>query len=184
MLYCVLHSVLAATSLKSIIAKNMQGWFMNYRLAYNIFAAVGLIAIIVFQISMQSFFLFQQSQISIIGGSIIGTAGLLLMGICISKYFKDLSGIFKEKINNGQLIIAGVHQWVRHPLYLGTFIFLWGGWLAYPLLSLLISNIVITIYTIIGIKFEEKKLVKEFGESYRSYQQQVPMILPFRKPQS
>jgi len=51
-----------------------------------------------------------------------------------------------------------------------------------PYLSVLISNLVITLYTMIAIRFEEAKLIKEFGEEYRIYRKQVPMILPgFRK---
>ena len=37
---------------------------------------------------------------------------------------------------------------------------------------------IITIYTLIGLKWEEKKLEREFGEAYRMYKQQVPMIFP------
>ena len=105
------------------------------------------------------------------------------MAICIAKYFKGLSGLFTEpeKKKGGELIISGIHQWMRHPLYFGTFLFIWGGWIAYPLLSLLISNLIITIYTLIGIGLEENKLIAEYGEQYKSYQQNVPMIIPGRR---
>jgi protein-S-isoprenylcysteine O-methyltransferase Ste14 len=68
---------------------------------------------------------------------------------------------------------------VRHPLYLGTFLFIWGAWLIIPLVSFGITNVVITLYTLIGIHFEERKLVEEFGQSYISYSRQVPKIIPF-----
>ena len=67
---------------------------------------------------------------------------------------------------------------VRHPLYFGTFVFIWGFFIVLPYLSLLICNLVVTIYTLIGIRFEEAKLEKEFGESYKQYKAQVPMIIP------
>jgi len=51
----------------------------------------------------------------------------------------------------------------------------------FPILSLLIVNIIITAYTLIGIRFEENKLVLEFGESYKEYQRKVPMIIPSLK---
>jgi len=35
------------------------------------------------------------------------------------------------------------------------------------------------LYTLIGIHFEERKLVEEFGQSYISYSRQVPKIIPF-----
>jgi methanethiol S-methyltransferase len=51
-----------------------------------------------------------------------------------------------------------------------------------PYLSLLIANSIITVYTLIGIGLEEKKLVNEFGESYSNYQASVPKLIPFLKP--
>ena len=78
-------------------------------------------------------------------------------------------------------MISDIHKLVRHPLYLGTFTFIWGLWLLFPTLSLLIANFIITVYTLIGIRFEEKKLVELFGENYTRYQQSVPKILPFKR---
>jgi protein-S-isoprenylcysteine O-methyltransferase Ste14 len=37
---------------------------------------------------------------------------------------------------------------------------------------------VISIYFIIGSILEERKLVSEFGERYREYQQTVSMLIP------
>ena len=77
-----------------------------------------------------------------------------------------------------RLLLTGVHRYVRHPLYLGTFLALWGGFLLHPSAALLISNAITTTYTLIGIRLEEAKLLREFGAPYRHYQQQVPMLLP------
>ncbi len=46
----------------------------------------------------------------------------------------------------------------------------------------LVVNIVLTIYVCIGTLLEEKKLVLEFGDSYITYQKEVPMLIPFTKP--
>ena len=35
-----------------------------------------------------------------------------------------------------------------------------------------------TGYVLIGLYFEERALVREFGDTYRSYQARVPMLLP------
>jgi methanethiol S-methyltransferase len=114
---------------------------------------------------------------------VISIAGLLIMGTCILKYFMQLSGI-RFLTNNhpeSKLMLDTLHKRVRHPLYLGTFLFIWGLFLVLSTLSLLIANIIITAYTLIGIRFEEKKLLLEFGESYREYQRTVPMIIPALK---
>jgi protein-S-isoprenylcysteine O-methyltransferase Ste14 len=118
-------------------------------------------------------------------GIVLGFFGLALMLVCIKKYFIGLSGLLSlvQKNASQDLIITGVHKYVRHPLYLGTFAFIWGLFLVLPYWSLLIADTVITIYTLIGIKWEEDKLVSEFGESYKLYQKKVPMIIPFTKTQ-
>lgn len=107
------------------------------------------------------------------------------MLVCIKKYFLNLSGLkslVAEEVISNELRIDGIHRFVRHPLYLGTFIFIWGLFLLYPHWSLLIANSVITIYTLVAIRFEEQKLIEEFGEAYITYQKQVPTILPTRTP--
>ena len=98
---------------------------------------------------------------------------------CAKKYFLHLTGldVFITTKPVNVLQTDGLHKYTRHPLYLGTFMFVIGLFFCFPYLSNLISIIVIVIYTIIGAWFEEKKLVKEFGQAYLNYQQDVPMII-------
>ena len=106
------------------------------------------------------------------------------MIICIKKYFLSLSGIkslFENKAVANELRIDGIHKYVRHPLYLGTFIFIWGIFLVYPYLSLFIAFSIITLYTVFALRFEEEKLVAEFGDAYLDYKVKVPAIIPFIK---
>jgi len=42
----------------------------------------------------------------------------------------------------------------------------------------LIAVILLTLYVFIGISFEEKKLIKEFGKNYEAYILNVPMLIP------
>jgi protein-S-isoprenylcysteine O-methyltransferase Ste14 len=96
----------------------------------------------------------------------------------------NLSGLRSLVIEDfsNELQITGIHKYTRHPLYLGTFGFIWGLFLLLPYLSLFIANIVITVYTLIGIRLEEQKLINEFGESYVKYRSTVPKLIPFLKP--
>jgi protein-S-isoprenylcysteine O-methyltransferase Ste14 len=55
---------------------------------------------------------------------------------------------------------------------------LWGLFLLLPLLSILISNTIITVYTILAIPLEERKLIKEFGNDYIQYRKRVPALVP------
>jgi protein-S-isoprenylcysteine O-methyltransferase Ste14 len=178
--YCMLHSVLASNWIKKRLQSRMKN-YKRYRLWYTLFAFISLVVILLFQIKIPTIELFHSSNFIFVAGIIISVSGLILMLICIRKYFMSLSGLcslFIENFSN-ELQITGVHKYIRHPLYLGTFMFIWGLFLCLPYLSLLVMNTIVTIYTLIGIELEEQKLMVEFGESYKQYKKTVPKLIPF-----
>jgi protein-S-isoprenylcysteine O-methyltransferase Ste14 len=179
-LYCLLHSLLASLGFKKRLQHFSPGFFKRYRLFYSVFAFLGLIAILLYLVFLPSSFLFAPSLITRVAGGIVAGCGLVVMIICISKYFFQLSGLkaLLHEQKKNELMITGIHKKIRHPLYAGTFVFIWGLLIFYPVLSLFISDIIITAYTLIGIRLEEQKLENEFGEAYRQYRRDVPMIIP------
>ncbi|MEO6328658.1 MAG: isoprenylcysteine carboxylmethyltransferase family protein [Ginsengibacter sp.] len=178
--YCVLHSFLAGIKIKKQIQKFMGLSFKYYRPAYSIFSAITLVLILWFQYSIVSPQLFSRTALLYLSGFVIGIPGLVLMLICINKYFYELSGLqaIQHSSVKQTLHQSGLHKYVRHPLYLGTLLFIWGLFLIFPVLSNLIAALIITLYVLIGIRIEEKKLLLEYGNSYLEYSKKVPKIVP------
>jgi hypothetical protein len=47
-------------------------------------------------------------------------------------------------------------------------------------LDRLLFNLIFTVWVIIAVMLEERDLVAAYGESYRNYQREVPMLIPWR----
>ena len=175
--FCGLHSMLAAPKLKRYVNRKSGGLPDRHRLLYNVFALLNLSLVIWYQYSFSSPFLFTPVLWVKILAGLFSLAGALLMIYCLYQYFPVLSGL--KKVNTDKsFIISGPNQWVRHPLYLGTLVFIYGLFILFPSLSNLIAIAAITLYTVIGIEYEEKKLHLEFGEAYRNYAARVAKLIP------
>ena len=75
------------------------------------------------------------------------------------------------------LRIEGPYKYSRHPVYFFSIIFLM--FRAEMSLFYLTMFISFTAYFYIGSYYEEKKLVRLFGDVYKDYQKKVPRIFPF-----
>jgi protein-S-isoprenylcysteine O-methyltransferase Ste14 len=174
---------MAARWFKGIVEKITGRYYRYYRIFYSLVAAITLILLLIYQFTNYSPWLYTPGIVHYLIATPLVVAGLVVMSICIRKYFLNLSGVdvFLKKKRNNVLEKTGLHAYVRHPLYSGTLLFIWALFVLFPLLSNLIACIVITLYTWIGIKMEEEKLVMEFGDHYREYAASVPMLIPHLK---
>jgi protein-S-isoprenylcysteine O-methyltransferase Ste14 len=81
-----------------------------------------------------------------------------------------------EKYSHLKFRILGLYRLVRHPLMLGFVIAFW----ATPRMTIghLVFAVATTLYILIALQLEERDLITHYGEEYKEYKKQVPMILP------
>jgi methanethiol S-methyltransferase len=180
-LFCIQHSLFATEWWKSKMRKWLGTTFRFYRFYYSVFAAVNLVLLLWLQFSIESKFLWRTSVLFRLIAFLFGCVGLLVMFACIRKYFFGVSGIKAFSAQSDRLYMLqtrGLHGYIRHPLYFGTLLFIWSLFFCFPLLNNLIACSLISIYTVAGIRIEERKLVTEYGEYYKAYARKTPMLIP------
>ncbi len=179
-LYGAFHSLLASTSLKRWMSRRMGGFFRYYRLLYNGIALAGLVGVLAFQVSLpeEPFWNFPVLRAT---GWLLVSAGLFIIVIALYGYnLGEFSGLSASTPTGGpgRLQEGGLLRHVRHPLYSGMYLLLWGYFLAAPLPSHLVMALILSVYIRTGIYFEERKLLDEFGDGYAAYRKRVPMLFP------
>ena len=79
-----------------------------------------------------------------------------------------------------QFRIPALYRIVRHPMMLGMLIGFWAA----PRMTFghLLFAVGLTAYILVGVRFEERELVRTFGDDYVRYQASVPSLLPWPRP--
>jgi methanethiol S-methyltransferase len=184
--FCALHSGLISITFTNFLKQRIGNSYRFYRLFYNIFSIVTLIPVLIYTVSIrqQPFFIWSGYLLPV--KNIIFFIGILCFAAGARHYsFGQFSGFaqIKEGTNNklinetGELSSRGILGVVRHPFYAGIFPLIWSRDLDTPTL---IVNIILSIYVVIGTLLEERKLIEEFGDAYREYQQKVSMLFPLK----
>src|SRR5262245_12667716 len=114
------------------------------------------------------FVVVQLAGIAVIAQSVRAIDPLELAGIKPSSRMPD----------GGGLQVTGVYGLVRHPLYLGWVLAVFGA--AHMTGDRLTFAALTTLYLAVAVPWEERSLVRSFGDSYRHYQKLVRWrMIPF-----
>jgi protein-S-isoprenylcysteine O-methyltransferase Ste14 len=112
--------------------------------------------------------------------------GMVLVSTWLVDHF-DLFGlkqvfyyVLGKRIEPPPFKNPALYRIVRHPIYLGFIIAFW----ATPRMTSghLFFAIMTTAYIVVAIQFEERDLIKFYGDQYRHYRRQVSMLFPLRLP--
>ena len=180
----VVHSVLAGATAK----RGLDSLFgVYYRLAYNLWAGLHIAAVWTLGRALMgdqaNFAPAAPAENSLLGVSVLGWVVLVM---ALREYdlgrFSGLAQIRAHRKENTlsedePLITGGLHRFVRHPLYLGVYLILWGGATGDFGLATAVWG---SVYLVIGTHFEDRKLLALYGDGYRDYKDRVPAVIPWR----
>ncbi len=185
LLWGLIHSLLASLAFKSFLTNLLgESLMRGYRLFYNLFSLLSFLPILYLVAVLPDAPLYSVpaplSYAMILGQGV--AAVLLLVGVLQTDtlYFVGLRQLIEQE-KPAKFVTGGLYHLVRHPLYTAGLLFLWLS--PQVTVNSFTLNIAATIYILIGAYFEERKLLREFGEAYEEYKSKTPMLIPLRMPQ-
>lgn len=178
-LWGIVHSFLTSLGVKDLLRHVLGNGFMRfYRLLYNLFAVISLAPVLYLMISLPDKTIYQipspWSYLMRVGQGI----SLLLLFVAALQTdllaFAGLRQLLEEE--KSDMVTSGFYRLVRHPLYTFGLLILWFS----PAMTVntLVVYASLTVYILIGIIFEERKLLREFGQEYANYRSVTPMLIP------
>lgn len=184
--WCVIHSAMISLTVTNFLKRRLGVRFRYYRIVFNVVSAVLLIPIIIYSSGRDGHVFFRREGTLIFFQLPLLAAGFLLLLAGARQYdmFQFL-GLRQLKTStshlaltaSGRLDTSGILSKTRHPWYLAAILLIWSRGFG---LSTVLTNIVLTVYLIIGTFLEERKLLIEFGQEYRDYQRRVSVLFPFK----
>jgi len=178
------HSLLATTKAKGLLIPALGPY---YRITYNAAAgihifAVWLIGAWLFE-GVSEFVLSTPIRAGLHGLSILG---LVILVLALRGYDLGLLAGTAQIRNHRQGLgepgiepfhTTGFHAYVRHPIYSGAFLMLWGNCQDEFGLATAIWG---STYLTIGAMHEELFLQSLYGKAYQTYRSTVPAFFPWR----
>ena len=187
-IWCAIHSGMISVTATEYLKHRFGDRFRFYRLVFNLVALVTLIPVIVYGESIQGQVVFCWEGLMVVFQMLILAISVLLF-VAGTRRYDMLQFLGLRQIRTGaspsvltetgKLDMTGILGITRHPWYLGAILFMWVAYRSLDV-STLVTNIVLTIYLVVGTVLEERKLLMEYGEEYRRYQNKVSILVPFK----
>lgn len=189
LLFCVVHSVTASVRFKKAVFDKVPSLKPFYRLIYNtisvlfliawfstlpaditLYRALGILLVLISLVQITAIWFFLKS--------LFQQSGMIFLGIrqVMNKIRHGKSTGYLDEPERGELITGGLFKYMRHPMYTFGVLVL----ITSPIMTanLLYTLIIFGIYFWTGSFFEERNLIKRFGDDYKEYQKKVPRFIP------
>jgi protein-S-isoprenylcysteine O-methyltransferase Ste14 len=184
------HSVLVRRAVRARLAVIIPPRYDGAFYAITSGIALAVVAVLLQPAAQPLFVLKGLPRLAVTTASLLAVAGFA-WGVCALRTF-DLLGLRPIRAHlrgdSGRsseterpvnaLVVRGPYRWVRHPLYTCVIVLLWAN----PVVSLdrLVLAGVWTTWIVVGALLEERDLISDFGDAYRQYRAQVPILIPWR----
>jgi len=185
-LWCTFHSTLISISVTEYMKRKLGNVFRFYRIFYNMVSVATLMPLLYYsRMIREEPVFFWEGPWTIVQILLLATSISLFIAGGRHYSWAQFCGIAQIRAEqaNGSLcdcdsfVVSGIHRIIRHPWYLGGIMIVWVENLS---ISTILINTIISVYFVVGSFLEERKLVRDFGDKYREYQQSVSMLFPWR----
>ncbi len=180
--YIILHSLLASLPCKAL-ARRLFGASSDrwYRLWFNFIAIITLLPLLPLLVWLpdQTLYIVPEPWrwLLLLGQGMAALGLLAAVRQTDAAHFLGLRQLHEPApAAESPLTTRGFYAYVRHPIYSFGLLFMWLS----PVMSVNLLTVYLfwTVYMYVGSIHEEHRLIHEFGDKYRAYQQQIPRLIP------
>lgn len=180
--YFFLHSFAASLTLKHWVANHFPALMPGYRLTFNLLSGVLLLPIFILSYLWRGEPLWQWPTVIFWLTIVIAVVTVIAFIFSLRYYDMDeFLGTKQWREGNNKVedqegfVIGDFHRFVRHPWYTMAIVLIWCREHDPVMLT---NAIMMTLYFIVGSRFEERKLLQYHGDVYKRYMERVPGLLP------
>lgn len=183
--WCFVHSLMITSVVIAYLKDKLGDHFRFYRLFFNTVALATFCPLALYSFQLKEMpILVWDGALAVVQYVLLSLSVFLFLAGARHYSLSSFLGLaqIREGESNRTLstrtvfATSGILGVIRHPWYAGGLLLIWARDLG---LTALIINFVLSLYLAIGAFLEERKLVKEFGDDYRHYQNRVSMLFPW-----